>query len=254
MDLISGINKVIVHTDDIENASVVTATGLPNANVTSNTAEFMIPGIPVPGRQLYTFKCGEFEKTIDVGYGQITEIWLHPNYDNVQVGGLASVLAPLTEAIDNKINKVAESLKAEDKDKVVHTFKFGVDADGNYGYIKKVDGADSVIPFKTGVHIKSLGVQGGRGKASYTVSVTDIMSDKEYKKLTADNFFLVPQPVAAAVDGDQNGAYRVSSSYTPPKKSYDATKGVLTVTASKQSVAGLTSGFSYGTEEVFVVY
>ena len=31
----------------------------------------------------------------------------------------------------------------------IHSFKFGVDSDGNYGYVKNIGGADTVIPFKT---------------------------------------------------------------------------------------------------------
>lgn len=31
----------------------------------------------------------------------------------------------------------------------IHSFKFGVDDNGNYGYVKNIGGADTVIPFKT---------------------------------------------------------------------------------------------------------
>lgn len=68
-------------------------------------------------------------------------------------------------ALDGKANK---SLLESGNDH----FQFGVDGNGNYGYVKKIGGADTVIPFKT------VGTRSGAitANGTYTAS-TDILKD-----------------------------------------------------------------------------
>lgn len=51
-------------------------------------------------------------------------------------------------AVDENLGTVNGQLTASGK-----SFRFGITADGEYGYHKEVDGADTVIPFKSGIDL-----------------------------------------------------------------------------------------------------
>ena len=60
------------------------------------------------------------------------------------------------------------------------TFKFATDGDGNYGYVKKVEGADTFFPFSKGAQL----VGNYTGNASIDVT--------SYRPKSADEFYIVP--------------------------------------------------------------
>lgn len=108
----------------------------------------------------------------------------------------------LSSAIDKKTDK-------EDT-----PFKFGIDANGNYGYIK--DGADTVTPFKTVA--KKVGTI-VCGLAEKTLSCSSL---EERDRITADNFYLIPTSfsiIDSPVTGDPEGTitfgtYLIRKTYT----------------------------------------
>ena len=91
-------------------------------------------------------------------------------------------------------------------------FAFGIDENGNYGYIK--DGADSVTPFKKKVFL---------GTYNSTNKSIDMTSYKNYEKFTIDDFVFDIKSVTCAV---YNGDYDLKT--LTFNKSYDSTTGVLT--------------------------
>ena len=86
--------------------------------------------------------------------------------------------------------------------------KFGVDSDGNYGYIKA--GADTVTPFKSGIHM---------------VKLTDVVSEGSvnvssypgYQNFTVDNF------VFRNLTKESMSAYSRAAKYQ-----YDSNTGIFT--------------------------
>ncbi len=87
-----------------------------------------------------------------------------------------------------------------------------VQSDGTLGY--KLDGADTVIPFKSKPQIVLIG--SGNTTATKTFSATSI---KNYQKLTSDNFFLRPS-VHGQGGGSSRGSYGIS---------YNPATGIITV-------------------------
>lgn len=100
-------------------------------------------------------------------------------------------------------------------------FNFGIDANGNYGYIK--DGADTVTPFKT-TNFKYLGWY--RGNVDVKSSLPNV-----YSKLSRSNFII--QPGDANNNLDQLANFYNQSSYTGIafylNTSYNASNGILSV-------------------------
>ena len=104
-------------------------------------------------------------------------------------------------------------------------FKFGIDADGNYGYIKA--GADSVTPFS-----KTSSIYLGSFNGSGTFYLRDYgIKESVWGDLTADNF-IVGGGTAAVHSGwyYTEGFHGVAGSFHV-SKTYDAHAGTLTVSA-----------------------
>lgn len=124
-------------------------------------------------------------------------------------------------------------------------FKFGINDDGDYGYIKR--GADSVTPFKTGVNIIKLGETTG-----YTTY--DVKSYKGYEKFSSSNFFVVPVSISVtsgretagtnwtASDPDHHATSAIgegwggNASGSGPSISYNANTGIVSITPMSFSV------------------
>ena len=86
--------------------------------------------------------------------------------------------------------------------------KFGVDSDGNYGYIKA--GADTVTPFKSGIHMVKLTDVVSSGSVN-------VSSYPGYQNFTVDNF------VFKNVKKMGSSEYYSSQSYK-----YDSNTGIFT--------------------------
>lgn len=90
------------------------------------------------------------------------------------------------EANTDEQNIPSALLLGEINNKLAHgRIELVVQSDGTLGY--KLDGADTVIPFKSKPQIVLIG--SGNTTATKTFSATSI---KNYQKLTSDNFFLAP--------------------------------------------------------------
>ena len=123
-------------------------------------------------------------------------------------------LNSVTDDIKSEIYSILETkLEAKtDKDNV--PFSFGVDANGNYGYIKV--GADTVTPFKT-VAKKVGTIVCGLAERTLDLSSLD---DKD--KINVDNFYLIPtsftiidSPVTGNPDGTITfGEYMIRKTYS----------------------------------------
>ena len=120
------------------------------------------------------------------------------------------------QRFDAVVSGISNDLQAALADKVSATdvpFRFGVDANGNYGYIK--DGADTVTPFKTVAKKVGTIICGLNEKTLSLVS----MEDRD--NVTADNFYLIPTsftiidaPVSGEVDGTITfGTYAIRKTY-----------------------------------------
>jgi len=218
MDMISGINKVIIHTDDVTGSGNVTLTSgsmSMTSAPTNNVAEFLVPAIPVPGRNKYTATYGSTAKQFDVGYGEVIDIWLNGKHDDVDETRLKECLDELADQIEDEITPISEKVP----------FKFGIDSDGNYGYIK--DGADTVIPFRSGCRIVKLGSFSNPATKEYDIS--SMMSQSEYSKLTKSNFFaMITSDASTGVFDAPEGVASVTLRI--PKVSYNSSTGKLTVT------------------------
>lgn len=131
-------------------------------------------------------------------------------------------------------------------------FRFGIDADGNYGYYK--DGADTVTPFKTVVDL-------GTGTSFNVSNITG------YKKFTKDNFYIVCTSASGSSSsiGKQNGqwwtpgdgriCYDMVVNYTGNTasatigKTYNQSTGVLTLSNMSASAGTSISGKVWSGDE-----
>lgn len=131
-------------------------------------------------------------------------------------------------------------------------FRFGIDANGNYGYYK--DGADTVTPFKTVVNL-------GTGTSFNVSNITG------YKKFTKDNFYIVCTSASGSSSsiGKQNGqwwtpgdyriCYDMVVNYTGNTasatigKTYNQSTGVLTLSNMSASAGTSISGKVWSGDE-----
>lgn len=117
--------------------------------------------------------------------------------------------------------------------------KFGVDADGNYGYYKA--GADSVTPFKKGGTL----VRETLGSISTTTTfkIKELFPDLNFDNITADNFCAFQTAAASAASSSAaTGSFNVkrissitasssgTASMSNPSLTYVQSTGILTVT------------------------
>lgn len=113
------------------------------------------------------------------------------------------------------------------------SFRFGVDSDGNYGYIiLGEDGADTVVPFKTSsVEIIAENQSGNK--------TFDVSGHAGWQKLTADNFIIsvkmVPWAQKFGSNNGNNVGVVISSTAGPSNnvnisKKYNPETGVFTAT------------------------
>lgn len=115
--------------------------------------------------------------------------------------------------------------------------KFYFDShDGKYGYnTSPTRGADTFVPFKSGVNIIDLGTltYSYSGVTTFTKNITSYTND--YSELTVDNFF--PREIGHYLDS--GGKY-----YPSFTRSYDATTGVITysVRGAERSGTAATGG------------
>ena len=117
------------------------------------------------------------------------------------------------EANTDEQNIPSALLLGEINNKLAHgRIELVVQSDGTLGY--KLDGADTVIPFKSKPQILLIG--SGNTTATKTFSATSI---KNYQKLTSDNFFLRPS-VHGQGGGSSRGSYGIS---------YNPATGIITV-------------------------
>lgn len=116
---------------------------------------------------------------------------------------------------------------------------FGVDADGNYGYIKA--GADTVTPFKNGPKRISIGTV-----SIYTTSVDVKKYTDNWTKLDNSNFAF--GNISLTVSGSVNTAVAGSGAFPTVTSnvtfSYNKTTGILSVKNlnADNSTIGVSSG------------
>lgn len=126
------------------------------------------------------------------------------------------------ENMNDLEGRIEEGFTAVNKDLADGKIKFGIDADGNYGYIK--DGADTVTPFKPG-GLTEVGIINYTSSTygeykNYTFNIAELRSD--YGCLTADDFIVPYSPVKISA-GYQYG------SDTVMYKTYDNSEGTLLI-------------------------
>ena len=130
---------VLITTDDNKTYS---------GTIANKKCEFLLPP-----RTLYTVQkvssgSTEFTTKVEAGYGDCILVHLDTGYVEVKQGDIVGLdyIKAATDA--NLKNKVPEAKAVKEVNNRFGGLKFGVDSDGNYGYIKA--GADTVTPFKSG--------------------------------------------------------------------------------------------------------
>jgi hypothetical protein len=112
-------------------------------------------------------------------------------------------------------------------------FRFGVDSDGNYGYITQdEDGADTVNPFKSGSNIIYLG--------QYTGNKTIDVSAYVTSRTTVDDFYFGTVTVSGKSLSLSNSSTKCSVTFgglSNLSRSYDETSKVLTISGAECSMA-----------------
>lgn len=103
----------------------------------------------------------------------------------------------------------------------INGFKFGVDENGNPGYIKA--GADTVTPFKRPIQKILLGT-GNTG----TVRTFNATTYEGYQNFTVDNFFLVALDYAT-YSPQTYVEYNTSAGVSPITPTYNASTGIYNV-------------------------
>lgn len=98
---------------------------------------------------------------------------------------------------------------------------FAYDKNGIYGYRRKVNGADTVIPFKSGNDVKVISLS-GTGRASKNIDFSYLAN---YSALTNNAFAVCPTGVQN-YGSNPNTSLLISTSY-------NAKTGILTVTANE---------------------
>lgn len=123
--------KIICESESVDDKVVALVGNGKNYSdrLVNKKAEFL-----VPGRTEYTVSMLDgnatlWSGTVNAGYGECIHVMLADGYDPVIEKDFQPIKNNLTAS--NGVN-----------------FKFGIDANGRYGYIK--DGADSVTPFRMG--------------------------------------------------------------------------------------------------------
>lgn len=130
-------------------------------------------------------------------------------------------------------NKSENMIAGADAVKEVYS-SFAYDENGIYGYRRKVDGADAVIPFKSGNDVKVISLS-GTGRVSKNIDFSYLTN---YSALTNDAFAVCPT-------GVQNYGSSPNTSLTI-STSYNAKTGILTVTANEAD------GFRFNVNNVCV--
>ena len=127
---------VLITTDDNKTYS---------GTIANKKCEFLLPP-----RTLYTVQkvssgSTEFTTKVEAGYGDCILVHLDTGYVEVKQGDIVG-LDYIKAATDNNLkNKVPEAKAVKELNNSLGGIKFGIDSDGNYGYIKA--GADTVTPF-----------------------------------------------------------------------------------------------------------
>ena len=136
-------------------------------------------------------------------------------------------------------------------------FRFGVTSRGEYGYIKEVDGADTVIPFRKDFKVLYLGEADHDGTQ---FDISRIVNDADYRDFTAEHNFFLADPYFACVisehpsvntntkkaDYSSYGVYAKAKIYSSnyftigaPTLSYNPNSGALLVTGLSNSLSGI---------------
>lgn len=256
MDIISGLSRVMCYAikeeDEGKTVSITNGSNTWSTTLVGGKASFLIPSIPVPARVVYTVTMeDEFTKDIQMGYGDIIEVYLDDSYDVV----LHKDLDAFKEETEETLSHLTDNLTFKTDDSAFE-FKVGVDANGRCGYYKA--GADSVTPFRTGQETFCYSLGAGRSfdiKAACN-TIRDVHGiDIDYSELTAANF--VVQPTSGGWSGEGNVTHEnvgettqylhVNSEYSAPTISYAAATGMLTVGGSTYRGSCYLSGPSTGT-------
>ena len=130
--------------------------------------------------------------------------------------------------------------------------KFGVDADGNYGYYKV--GADSVTPFKSGSSGSlTRSVVGSFSSSGASWNIASKFPDVDLNNVTQGNFAVVPTGGISNSDWGLNQSVfdhsirpRARLNVGIPSMSYNASTHVLSVSPAIAKAEGKGSNSSYG--------
>lgn len=118
------------------------------------------------------------------------------------------------EIITTKNSNLNNSLTASDGNK----FDFDITEDGKPGFRWKVDGADTVIPFKASHNIQNLGKF--KSNAIHQISLQEY---PEYKDFTIENFVILNCRLVEISSSSS------SCNHTDIIQSYDNETGILTL-------------------------
>lgn len=104
-------------------------------------------------------------------------------------------------------------------------FNFGIDSNGNYGYIK--DGADTVTPFKRLEKIYSDKTQEvwSQWKRTENINISSLLPDI-YQSLTKDDFLVVPTGIRSYFTASHATSGEANAQIT---WTYNSTTGILTI-------------------------
>jgi len=208
-----GKGKIIcLATKSEDNDKIVTVSGGGNtyeAVMAGGKAEFS-----VPGRNRYSINmAGEFSKTIDVSYGQCIGVYMADGYDLVTQEDLSTALKDLEDSLKENFQGGVDSIYNAVKAKgTTPASKSLSDVVAGIGKLK------NVVAVKTGVTV-------AEGKTSVTVDCSQNVQN--YQSKTANDFLVVIDSFRVHFkDVDNSWTSDATHSFT---KTYDASKGILTV-------------------------
>lgn len=141
---------------------------------------------------------------------------------------IASVASGVMTKLVNEVNLTNLTNKANLKlatsgNTAMGEIMFGKDGNGKYGYIP--EGADTVIPFKSGGTLKTVNIGTFNANANANSKTFDITDIEGWQDFTTDNFAVGISSFSGHESGSQVKSESVSIAYN-----YNSSTGILSIT------------------------